>query len=88
MDTPVRSYDYKQWDGHRTGHVREPVRRLCGSRRRHQWYLFSLFFSFIKLNPNPTTGLPGQLRDRYSRGFPHPSMQLPLRSPILLCQRR
>ena len=36
MDAPVRGYDYKQWDGHRTGHVREPARRLCGSRRRHQ----------------------------------------------------
>ena len=87
MDTPVRSYDFKQWDGHRTEHERGLVGRLCGSRRRHQWYLFSLFFSFIKLNPNPTTGLPGQL-DRYSRGSPHPSLQLPLRSPVILCQRR
>ena len=58
MDTPVWSYDFKQWDGHRTEHERGLVGRLCGSRRRHQWYLFSLFFSFIKLNPNPTTGLP------------------------------
>ena len=65
MNTPVRSYDFKQWDGHRTGHVRELVGRLCGSRRRHQWYLFSLFFSQTK--PNPTTGLPGPAGSLFSR---------------------
>ena len=64
MDTPVRSYDYKQWDGHRTGHVRESVGRFCRSRCRHQWYFLS--FSFIKLNPNPTTGLLGLSFSRLS----------------------
>ena len=57
MDATAPSYDHKQWDGHCVGHVREPVRRLCDSRRRHPWYLFSLFCSSIKINPNPTTGL-------------------------------